>query len=142
MKGYIITILYFVLSLATYSQNNPSGYVIKNNHDTVQGYFKDVETESLSEKVQFKANLNEDWTSFLPGDIQKFEITGKALFKTVTYIDILDSNKSKTVFGKILMEGYYNLYGIYISGKTYYFVQGTSDQGWLLYNDEFSTNEL
>ena len=135
MKYQLLLFAAMLIAFITCAQNNYlQGYIVKSSGDTVKGYIKEDNNSHLSEQVLFKAHEADNATTFTVKDIRAFGFE-KNIFRALNYLDEVDSVQ-KDRFGKLLVEGYYNLYAIYFGvGDHYYYITSQQGKNFFLYDD-------
>ncbi len=142
MKLLYSFIILSILPIALFAQSNfHSGYVLKNNGDTLKGYIDYREWQRSPRKIDFKTDLNDKSVSqFTPASIKAFQISGMVTY--VGYIGIISTDKTEfpnlplgldtskrldTTFLKLLTTGkYLTLYSQEDNIKTRYFIAETN----------------
>lgn len=121
----IITFLFLILIFnnLSYSQENYiSGFIIKNNYDTVNGFIDYRNWIKNPEKIDFRIGTKTATVSYLPTDIKEFKVENEIYVSGIVEIEttsLLDSElelnlQSKitidTVFLQTLIKGEKGLY--------------------------------
>jgi len=113
MRYPILIFLIILYSIGNAQQNFVKGYYLTNSGDSIGGYLNKETDSKLATTLQFKPAPNStEIQSLKPGDISGFGFENGNTYKSVSYIDPLDSNKRKNEFAKYLVEGRNNLYAL------------------------------
>jgi hypothetical protein len=131
-----ITLLSFSL-MASYflfgQQPFKKGWIVNNSGDTIHGYIQGETEELLEQSITFKDPAGATKVMSV-GDLKEFGFDGENVFRSVNYIDPLDSLKSKTHFAKFMLQGEYQLFSFQRKDDLY-FIVSTKDTSYLLYDD-------
>lgn len=138
----LLLLFTIVSSLSAFSQDHFSpGFIVNNNGDTLKGWVKEDINSRLSSKIDFKSDQSKEPVAYTSNDIRAFGINGNQ-FRSLQYLDETDSTQKQN-FGKLLVDGYYNLYIIYRSVSEHYFYLTTQDgRNFLLYDDIIANTDV
>ena len=140
MRYPILIFLIILYSIGNAQQNFVKGYYLTNSGDSIGGYLNKETDSRLATTLQFKPAPNStEIQSLKPGDISGFGFENGNIYKSVSYIDPLDSNKRKNEFAKFLVEGRNNLYALARQESYYYYLTTPGDSTYFLYNDKIDT---
>jgi hypothetical protein len=89
--------------------------------------------EKLSQNIDFKDQQGSE-KALSDNEIRGFGFYGAGQFRLVAYTDPLDSDKKKTHFAKLLLEGAYQVLS-FRRKDDLYFVVANNDTSYLLYDD-------
>jgi hypothetical protein len=125
------------ISLMALSQTNfQKGFIITTEGDTTTGLLKHNTYSELSQSVEFRSgNSNVASVLYKPKDLKGFAFEGGDVYKTVQYTDAADSNKRKTEFAHLVLEGYYDMYVLARGLLSNYLIKGV-DTSYVLYDDK------
>ena len=89
-----LIVLFIALPLSIFAQSNyHSGYVVKNNGDTLKGYIDYREWERTPKSIQFKVQqTDKNILEFDPQTIKSFEITGTEHY--ISYSGIISMDQT------------------------------------------------
>src|SRR5215471_6773694 len=128
----ISTLIVAAMPVLCYSQSDfKSGFIVKNNGDTVKGFLKEDVQSELQKGVVFKSSNTDAGTTLTFSDIKAFGYDGGNTFKKISYADPSD-NSSNELFAKLMLNGHYTLYSFYKSDRQYYVVKTSEDSTYLL----------
>jgi hypothetical protein len=135
MKTQLLLLAMLLAACVTYAQERFfEGYIVKSSGDTVKGYIREDRNGGLAESVSFKAGVSESPSTFTVKDIRAFGFDG-TIFRALNYFDEVDSVQ-KERFGKLLVEGHYNLYALYFGvAEHYFYVTGQDGKNLFLFDD-------
>jgi hypothetical protein len=126
MKRLLLTLCFFPFTIIAFAQGNPTpeDYIVRNNGDTLRGIIEDHPQYALWEMVGFKSKREDrQFQEFTVNDIRALQSNGQ-LYKPVTFKNTqIDSPGVYTGFGKLLVEGYYELFHIYQDNEGYFVVR-------------------
>ncbi len=102
-------LLIFLLAIGeVFSQSDyRSGYIVKNNNDTLQGYLKYRADKANSKKCIFKEDLEAEKKAFLPDEIQAFRFTDSNYFVSK---NVNTMQGEETLFLEYLIDGIVDIY--------------------------------
>lgn len=130
-----ITYLILFISFLSYGQDVfKSGYIVKNNNDTIRGLLRNDVDEKLSGQVVFKS-ANGNTEIFTPINIVSFGFVEGNVFRIVKYIDPTEAYSVKQHFAKILFEGTNDLFSFIKKDMNYFVVHIKEDTTLLLFDD-------
>ncbi len=133
MRTILFIFLFLTSSILFGQVSFRTGYIIKNNGDTIHGYIKEDVEEKLAQSINFKDQANVTKVLTVQ-DIKEFGFEGEGTFRQVNYVDPLDSLKSKVHFAKFLLEGTYRLFS-FRRKDDLNFIVVNKDTSYLLYDD-------
>ena len=133
MRTILFTFFLLSSSLLFSQTSFKKGYIINNNGDTIQGYIKEDVEEKLAKSINFKDQANVIKVLTVE-DAREFGFEGEGTFRKVSYVDPLDSLKSKLHFAKFLLEGTYRLFS-FRRKDDLNFIVVNKDTSYLLYDD-------
>jgi len=145
IRFFIISVVLILGINAVYARK-VSGFIIKNNNDTIFGevnllfcdphsqqfVFWGIDLEPLQAVLYFREKNTQRFTAFTPNDIAGFGFTYKSTdykFKTllVEYKSLVSSERKKLRFLNLIYQGHLALYKE-ITTKESYFSTGTSNR--------------
>lgn len=137
-KGCLLLAI-LICSGKIFAQSNfVSGYVVKNNNDTLKGFLKADVEKNLTKQVIFSSNASgESQQTFTGNEVKAFYFNNGSLFENITYKDT--ANTPAQIFAKALLKGYYNLYSFRNNEIEYFVVQKDADS-YLLFDDVILPN--
>ena len=140
MRYPILVFLVILYSIGNAQQSFVKGYYLTNSGDSIRGFINRETDSRLARGLQFKPTLNATDIQVLnPVDIRGFAFEDGNIYKSLSYLDPIDSNKRKNEFAKLLVEGRTNLYALARQESYYYYVTTPSDSTYFLYNDKIDT---
>lgn len=110
MKKRVLLLLIFLFPLILFAQETfEAGYLVKNNGDTLRGYIVSNPSQLKLQTLKFKLSSNSDVETYLPEDLQSYNISGYKSF----YVQEISQNEgsgSSKVFLENLSSGIMKLY--------------------------------
>lgn len=136
LKKIILPLLCLGFTLAATSQTGfQKGYIVTTNGDSSSGYLKRNTYAELAHNVAFSSDSKGNNSVFYTTEnLKAFAFNGGDVFEAVSYIDLSDSNEHKTEFGRLALEGYYNVYSLARQTTSGYLIKSV-DTTYLLYDD-------
>jgi hypothetical protein len=125
LRPLYFTLCFFSFCSIAFAQRNLSeGYIVRNNGDTIRGFIGDRPEYQLWRSVQFKTQKKDrQFQDLGTGDIRALEYNG-ALYRPITFNNSqVDTPGVYSGFGKLLVEGYYELYHVYQDNESYFVVR-------------------
>jgi hypothetical protein len=125
LRAFHLTLCFFSFSTIAFAQNALTpDYIVRNNGDTLRGIIEDHPQYELWESVGYKSRKEDrQFQEFTTGDIRSIQSNGQ-LYKPVTFKNTqIDAPGVYSGFGKLLMEGYYELFHIYQNNESYFVVR-------------------
>jgi hypothetical protein len=125
LRPFYLALCFFCFSFAALAQRNLSpGYIVRNNGDTLRGFIEDRAEYQLWTSVLFKSRKEDrQFQEFGTGDIRSLQYNA-AVYMPVRYKNVqVDTPGVFTAFGKLLVEGYYELFHIYQENESYFIVR-------------------
>lgn len=120
---------------ATSQVSFQKGYIVTSAGDTTKGYLKRSTYAELANTVEFRQdNVNTSSVTYTTQNLKAFAFDDGDLFETVSYADLSDSNKHRTEFARIALEGYYSVFILARQALSNYLIK-SSDTTYLLYDD-------
>jgi hypothetical protein len=121
MKSLLnLGILLIFLSTACFGQNDfRPGFIISNDHDTIQGYINLKSNITNCKSCEFRKDINGDTKQFLPDEIYGYRITDYKFYVS-RQIEINDTKKD--VFVEYLFMGRVDLFYYVDFDDDYYFI--------------------
>jgi len=131
----IIACIILLSSVTLFCQESfKSGYIVKNNGDTISCQIRNDVEEKLTKEVVFKS-ANGSVETYTPQNIISFGFYGGNIFRVVKYVDPSDDYSKKEHFAKLLFDGINDLYS-FIRKDIFFFVGAVrTDTTLLLFND-------
>ena len=115
---FLISLFY----LNTYGQENfLTGYIIKNNQDTVPGYILSQNSLKASETCIFKETLESKKQTYTPGEIYAYRYQDGQFYVSRSIPEAGRENENK-VFLEILIEGIVSIYYLRDKNGDRYFI--------------------
>lgn len=121
-QGLILVLLFNVISLKSQNSFYSEGLLIKNNRDTIRGYIKEENERKLSIEIYFKKTKDSSESEiYRAGEILGYQfMEDNRKFRTISITSRKDSViKESKRFGKILLEGYCDLYKVMLFPEEY-----------------------
>jgi len=134
MRSFFLCTFLFVCIESIGQDNFESGFIVKNNNDTIRGLIRNDEEEKLSGQVVFKLT-NGTQETYTLSDIHSFGFDGGSTFRMVKYIDPTDKFTHKQHFAKLLFDGINDLYSFIRKEKYFFVAQTKEDTTYLMYDD-------
>ena len=125
LRPLYLTLCFFSFCSIAFAQRNLSeGYIVRNNGDTIRGFIGDRPEYELWRSVKFKTQRKDrQFQDLGTGDIRALEYNG-ALYRPITFNNSqVDTPGVYSGFGKVLVEGYYELYHFYQDNESYFVVR-------------------
>lgn len=109
MKKSLFILSFLFVATCVMAQVNPErGFIITNANDTVWGTLDMRTAERNCRECTFKADGEEAFTHYQPGEIKAFRFSGNGKFYTSH--EVVDNNKRKLAFVEYMVKGELNLY--------------------------------
>jgi hypothetical protein len=129
----------FIFTSLIAQSNYKSGYLVKNNKDTVRGFILEAIESDYSKLVNFKSDSGSSARIFLPGDIQSFGV-GSRIYKSISFLNTdPEILKRDSCFAKKLITGKYDLF-VFARGDRQFYLIKNDTSTYFLYNSLLSNN--
>ncbi len=140
MKHLSIAIrMSFIFTSLIAQSNYKSGYLVKNNKDTVRGFILEAIESDYSKLVNFKSDSGSSARIFLPGDIQSFGV-GSGIYKSISFLNTdPEILKRDSCFARKLITGKYDLF-VFARGDRQFYLIKNDTSTYFLYNSLLSNN--
>jgi len=132
-KCLLITLLIIFTHFNIFSQEDfHSGYIIKNDHDTLYGFIRDKGKKQNAKACYFKKNGGSEEEVYFPKDLVAYRMTDRSYYIS-KMIELEDG--FQVIFLEFLLQGIYNLYyANYLDKELYYL--GNNEGELILLTDE------
>jgi hypothetical protein len=143
MKHWILPVLANLIVCTAFSQSNFStGYIVKNNGDTIRGYLKLDPQEALADRVKFRKETTGEPTIYTVSEVGSFRFDEGPYYRAIRFVNIAkDSAETETRFGRVLAIGTYTLYKVPKGGVSYYVVKSDTST-WFLFETKFLVGDV
>jgi hypothetical protein len=144
MRSWTFLVLTTVFSISAFAQRPvSSGYIVRNNGDTVRGYLKEAGENALAERVEFRKGPQGDFTTYTVSEVASFRLDEGGLYKAIHFTNNSGgSDVPETRFGHVLAEGPYTLYGILENSEKFYVVKSDTATYFLYEGHISGTNSV
>lgn len=125
LRPFFLSLCFFSFCSIGFAQRKLSeGYIVRNNGDTLRGFVDERAEYQLWQRVRFKSHKEDrQFQEFGTGELRAVEYDG-ALYRPITFNNSqVDTPGVYSGFGKLLVEGYYELYHLYQDNESYFVVR-------------------